>query len=69
MCVHVFKRWVRAMASPQPSIDRLCNALRAVRADLPLLYGEDERSPFGRHKILRAMGREGRGTTLAASEL
>lgn len=41
--------------------------LRTVRADLPILYGEDERFPLGGHKVLRKGDGEGRQVVLAAS--
>ena len=41
--------------------------LRAVRADLPILYGEDERFPFGGHKVLRTGSPEDRPLILAAT--
>ena len=41
--------------------------LRTVRADLPILYGEDERFPPGGYKVLRNGDGEGRQVVLAAS--
>jgi len=41
--------------------------LRAVRGDLPILYGEEEAFPFGGHKVLRQLGQSRRRIVLAAS--
>ncbi|MCO6417403.1 transketolase [Siccirubricoccus sp. KC 17139] len=41
--------------------------LRAVRADLPLLYREEEEFPFGGHKVLRQPGQGSRHVVLAGS--
>jgi transketolase len=42
--------------------------LRAVRADLPILYAESETFPFGGHKVLRQAGDgEGRRVVLVAT--
>ncbi|MBK3420410.1 transketolase family protein, partial [Methylobacterium ajmalii] len=41
--------------------------LRAVRADLPILYAEDERFPFGGHKVLRCSPNDGPRMVLVAS--
>ena len=40
--------------------------LRAVRADLPILYAEGEAFPFGGHKVLRQAGPGSRRIVLAA---
>jgi transketolase len=40
--------------------------LRAVRADLPVLYDESEAFPFGGHKVLRKGGPGGGGVVLVA---
>ena len=41
--------------------------LRAVRADLPVLYSEDEKFPFGGHKLLRDSGDQARKLVLVAT--
>ena len=41
--------------------------LRAVRGDLPILYTESDRFPFGGHKVLRMAGRDAGGIVLVAS--
>ena len=41
--------------------------LRAVRADLPILYGESEAFPFGGYKVLRAPGQGAGPVVLAAA--
>ena len=41
--------------------------LRAVRADLPILYGADASFPFGGHKVVRQAGPGDRRIVLAAS--
>ncbi|MGX7709398.1 transketolase [Methylobacterium sp. Gmos1] len=41
--------------------------LRAVRADLPILYAEDDRFPFGGHKVLRCSPNDGPRMVLVAS--
>jgi transketolase len=41
--------------------------LRAVRADLPILYDEDEAFPFGGHKVLRKAGDGSRRVVLVGS--
>ncbi len=41
--------------------------LRAVRADLPILYADDERFPFGGHKVLRCSPNDGPRMVLVAS--
>jgi len=41
--------------------------LRALRADLPVLYKEEDRFPFGGQKMLRLAGRDAGGVLLVAS--
>ncbi len=55
-------RLVQAMASAPGAC-----YLRALRADLPLLYGASERFPFGGHKRLREGARGGKRIVLVAA--